>query len=83
LEPSLPNPNGWTIKACPLYLAFRRFTDGLFRDLLLGAASAPTYLIALLAGLISFFLPWELPLVPAYVGYLSGHAFEGVRGASA
>ena len=49
--------------------------NGLFLDLPMGAASAPTYLIALLAGLVSFLSPCVLPLVPAYVGYLSGHAF--------
>jgi cytochrome c-type biogenesis protein len=49
--------------------------NGFFLDLRLGAASAPTYLIALLAGSISFLSPCVLPLVPAYIGYLSGHAF--------
>lgn len=49
--------------------------NGLFLDLPLGTTSAPTYLIALLAGLISFLSPCVLPLVPAYVGYLGGHAF--------
>jgi cytochrome c-type biogenesis protein len=52
--------------------------NGLFLDLPLGA-SAPTYFIAVLAGLISFLSPCVLPLVPAYVGYLSGHAFGGVQ----
>lgn len=49
--------------------------NGLFLDLPLGAAAAPTYFIAVLAGLISFLSPCVLPLVPAYIGYLSGHAF--------
>ncbi len=49
--------------------------NGLFLDLPLGAAAAPTYFIAFLAGLISFLSPCVLPLVPAYIGYLSGHAF--------
>jgi len=49
--------------------------NGLFLDLPLGAAATPTYFIAVLAGLISFLSPCVLPLVPAYVGYLSGHAF--------
>lgn len=53
--------------------------NGLFLDLPLGAASAPTYFIALMAGLLSFLSPCVLPLVPAYVGYLSGHAFGGVQ----
>jgi len=51
--------------------------NGLFLDLPLGAASVPSYFIALLAGLISFLSPCVLPLVPAYIGYLSGHAFGG------
>lgn len=49
--------------------------NGFFLDLPLGAGVTPTYLIALLAGLISFLSPCVLPLVPAYIGYLSGHAF--------
>ena len=49
--------------------------NGLFLDLPLGPATAPTYFIAILAGLISFLSPCVLPLVPAYMGYLSGHAF--------
>lgn len=48
--------------------------NGLFLDLPLGAAAGPTYLIAILAGLISFLSPCVLPLVPAYIGYLSSHA---------
>ncbi|MFQ5615928.1 MAG: cytochrome c biogenesis protein CcdA [Anaerolineales bacterium] len=38
--------------------------NGLFLDLPLGAAATPTYLIAILAGLISFLSPCVLPLVP-------------------
>jgi len=49
--------------------------NGLFLDLPLGAGMNPTYVIAILAGLISFLSPCVLPLVPAYIGYLSGHAF--------
>lgn len=49
--------------------------NGLFLDLPVGTTSVPTYFIALLAGLLSFLSPCVLPLVPAYVGYLSGHAF--------
>jgi cytochrome c-type biogenesis protein len=54
--------------------------SGLFLDLPLGAASTPTYAIAVFAGLISFLSPCVLPLVPAYIGYLSGHAFGGAQG---
>lgn len=50
--------------------------NGLFLDLPLGAATVPTYFITILAGLISFLSPCVLPLVPAYIGYLSGHAFN-------
>ncbi len=39
---------------------------------LLGAGD-PTFLIAVLGGLLSFLSPCVLPLVPAYIGYLSGH----------
>jgi cytochrome c biogenesis protein CcdA len=51
---------------------------GYYFDLPLGGAAAPSYLIAVLAGLISFLSPCVLPLVPAYVGYLSGQAATGV-----
>jgi len=47
---------------------------GYYFDLPLGGAAVPSYLIAVLAGLISFLSPCVLPLVPAYVGYLSGQA---------
>jgi len=46
--------------------------NGLFLDVPLGGGGAPTYLVAVLAGLLSFLSPCVLPLVPAYVGYLSG-----------
>lgn len=47
--------------------------NGLFLDLPLGGTSIPTYLLAILAGVISFLSPCVLPLVPAYVGHLAGH----------
>lgn len=46
--------------------------NGLFLDLPFGKSAEPTYIIAVLAGLLSFLSPCVLPLVPAYVGYLSG-----------
>jgi cytochrome c-type biogenesis protein len=49
--------------------------NGFFLDLPLGGAVAPTYLVAVMAGLLSFLSPCVLPLVPAYVGYLSGQVF--------
>ncbi len=39
-----------------------------------GATSVVTLPIALLAGLLSFLSPCVLPLIPAYIGYLSGTA---------
>jgi cytochrome c-type biogenesis protein len=53
-------------------------SNGFYLDLPLGGAAVPTYLIAVLAGLISFLSPCVLPLVPAYVGYLSGRTIIGV-----
>lgn len=52
--------------------------NGFFLDLPLGGAAIPSYLIAILAGLISFLSPCVLPLVPAYVGYLSGQSANSV-----
>jgi cytochrome c-type biogenesis protein len=46
--------------------------NGFFLDLPLGGASAPTYLASVAAGTLSFLSPCVLPLVPAYLGYLSG-----------
>ena len=42
----------------------------------------PSLFIALLAGVISFLSPCVLPLVPAYIGYLSGPAVAGARAAA-
>jgi cytochrome c-type biogenesis protein len=52
--------------------------NGFFLDLPLGGTAVPSYLIAILAGLISFLSPCVLPLVPAYVGYLSGQSANSV-----
>ena len=46
--------------------------NGLYLDLST-YATVPSYLTAILAGLLSFLSPCVLPLVPAYLGYLSGH----------
>ena len=54
--------------------------SGLFLDLPLGGTSIPSYLTAIAAGALSFFSPCVLPLVPAYLGYLSGQALRsGVK----
>ena len=45
--------------------------NGPYLDLQL-ARGTPTFLIAMLGGLVSFLSPCVLPLVPAYVGYLGG-----------
>jgi len=52
--------------------------NGFYLDVPLGGAAVPSYLIAILAGLISFLSPCVLPLVPAYVGYLSGQTANSV-----
>ena len=39
-----------------------------------GGAGAPTFIVAAIAGLLSFISPCVLPLVPAYLGYISGWA---------
>lgn len=49
-----------------------------FLDLSIGTTSAPNYFFAMLAGLLSFLSPCVLPLVPAYIGYLSGNALKGL-----
>lgn len=53
-------------------IAIWAFKNGLYLDLLTYAV-IPSYLTAILAGLLSFLSPCVLPLVPAYLGYLSGY----------
>lgn len=62
------------------YLAIWAQRNGLYLDPQLGQAGNPTYLIAILAGLLSFLSPCVLPLVPAYIGYLGGR-LQPVAGA--
>lgn len=50
--------------------------NGVFLDLPLGGAVAPTYSVAVLAGLVSFLSPCVVPLVPAYLAYLSGRSLR-------
>lgn len=56
-------------------IAIWAFKNGLFLDFS-NYAAAPTYLTAIVAGLLSFLSPCVLPLVPAYLGYLSGHTLQ-------
>ena len=49
------------------------FKNGYYIESFSTYAAAPTYLTAMIAGLLSFLSPCVLPLVPAYLGYLSGH----------
>jgi cytochrome c-type biogenesis protein len=56
------------------YLSIWAQKNGWFVDLQLGATATPTYLIAIIGGLVSFLSPCVLPLVPAYVSYLGGRS---------
>jgi cytochrome c-type biogenesis protein len=58
------------------YISIWAQRNGFFIDLPLGSAAVPSILIASFAGLLSFLSPCVLPLVPAYIGYLGGHAFS-------
>ena len=60
-------------------IAIWAFQNGLYLDFSTYSA-APSYITAMLAGLLSFLSPCVLPLVPAYLGYLSGHTFRVVDG---
>jgi len=51
------------------------FQNGLFIDFSV-YTGAPSYFTAIIAGLLSFLSPCVLPLVPAYLGYLSGHTLK-------
>lgn len=57
-------------------IAIWAFKNGYYIDSFAAYAAAPTYLTAVVAGLLSFISPCVLPLVPAYLGYLSGHAVQ-------
>ena len=54
-------------------IAIWAFKNGFYVEKFALFAAAPTYFTAILAGLLSFLSPCVLPLVPAYLGYLSGH----------
>jgi len=57
-------------------IAIWAFKNGLYVEKFALFAAAPTYFTAIFAGLLSFLSPCVLPLVPAYLGYLSGHTFQ-------
>ncbi len=56
-------------------IAIWAFQNGLYIDFS-SYTSVPTYTIAMTAGLLSFLSPCVLPLVPAYLGYLSGQSLR-------
>jgi cytochrome c-type biogenesis protein len=57
-------------------IAIWAFRNGYYIESFAAYAAAPTYLTAIFAGLLSFLSPCVLPLVPAYLGYLSGHTLQ-------
>lgn len=57
-------------------IAIWAFKNGYYIESFSRYAASPTYLTAIVAGLLSFISPCVLPLVPAYLGYLSGHAIQ-------
>jgi cytochrome c-type biogenesis protein len=57
-------------------IAIWAFKNGLYIEKFTLFAAAPTYFTAILAGLLSFLSPCVLPLIPAYLGYLSGHTTQ-------
>jgi cytochrome c-type biogenesis protein len=64
-------------------IAIWALQHGYFFDLPLGGAAVPTYFIAIAGGLLSFLSPCVLPLVPAYIGFLSGQAVREARSSEA
>ncbi len=57
-------------------IAIWAFKNGFYVEKFALFAAAPTYFTAIIAGLLSFLSPCVLPLVPAYLGYLSGYTFQ-------
>jgi cytochrome c-type biogenesis protein len=57
-------------------IAIWAFQNGYFIESFTQYSAAPTYITAIIAGLLSFISPCVLPLVPAYLGYLSGHSLQ-------
>lgn len=46
----------------------------------MGFAEEVTFFVAFTAGLLSFFSPCVLPLIPSYVSFITGFSFEDLRG---
>jgi cytochrome c-type biogenesis protein len=59
-------------------IAIWAFKNGYFIESFSNYAAAPSYITAIIAGLLSFISPSVLPLVPAYLGYLSGHTIQRI-----
>jgi cytochrome c-type biogenesis protein len=57
-------------------IAIWAYKNKLFIDVFSVGSGIPSYLTAILAGALSFLSPCVVPLVPAYLGYLSGHALH-------
>jgi cytochrome c-type biogenesis protein len=57
-------------------IAIWAFKHGFYVEKFALFAAAPTYFTAIIAGLLSFLSPCVLPLVPAYLGYLSGQTLR-------
>ena len=59
-------------------IAIWAFKHGYYVEKFALFAAAHTYFTAISAGLLSFLSPCVLPLVPAYLGYLSGQTLRKV-----
>ncbi|PKN88123.1 MAG: hypothetical protein CVU46_02150 [Chloroflexi bacterium HGW-Chloroflexi-8] len=61
-------------------ISFKALQRRYFIDWPLRGSIMSTFIIAVFAGLLSFLSPCVLPLVPAYVGYLSGRVVRDLPG---
>ena len=68
-----------TLSRLSQYGGFLSFEQGLAGE---GGTTQISLMFAFLGGLVSFFSPCVLPLVPAYLGYLSGAVFGAAAAAS-